>query len=82
MWDSWRWQLPKLGAFSGKNVCRILQKHGFGQVRQRGSHVIMQKKVAGPSTITVPVPDHKELRKGTLLSIIRQSQVPRSEFER
>jgi len=29
----------------------------------------------------VPVPDHKELKAGTLLSIIRQSGVPRSEFE-
>jgi predicted RNA binding protein YcfA (HicA-like mRNA interferase family) len=32
-------------------------------------------------TVTVPVPDHRELAIGTLLSIIRQSGVPRSEFE-
>jgi predicted RNA binding protein YcfA (HicA-like mRNA interferase family) len=32
-------------------------------------------------TITVAVPDHQELRIGTLRSIIRQSGVPRSEFE-
>lgn len=31
--------------------------------------------------MTVPVPDHAELKTGTLLSIIRQSSVPRSEFE-
>ncbi len=64
---------------SGKEVCAILKKHGFDQVRQRGSHIIMQKQVPG-STITVPVPDHKELRIGTLLSIIRQSQLDRSLF--
>jgi len=40
----------------------------------------MQKSSAG-DTVTVPVPDHRELRTGTLLSIIRQSGVPRSEFE-
>jgi predicted RNA binding protein YcfA (HicA-like mRNA interferase family) len=40
----------------------------------------MQKKEAD-STVTVPVPDHKELRHGTLRSIIRQSGVPRSFFE-
>lgn len=40
----------------------------------------MQKLGAGRS-VTVPVPMHKELRTGTLLSIIRQSGVPRSEFE-
>ena len=33
------------------------------------------------STVTVPIPDHKEIRIGTLASIIRQSGVPRSEFE-
>jgi predicted RNA binding protein YcfA (HicA-like mRNA interferase family) len=32
-------------------------------------------------TVTVPVPDHPELKIGTLLSIIRQSGVPRAEFE-
>jgi len=32
-------------------------------------------------TITVPVPDHRELRKGTLRSIIRQSGVSRVVFE-
>ncbi|MCK4543497.1 MAG: type II toxin-antitoxin system HicA family toxin [Spirochaetales bacterium] len=33
------------------------------------------------TTVTVPVPDHKEIRIGTLLSIIRQSGLQRSEFE-
>jgi predicted RNA binding protein YcfA (HicA-like mRNA interferase family) len=40
----------------------------------------MQKRVAG-GTITVPVPLHKELRRGTLLSVIRQSGLPRAVFE-
>jgi predicted RNA binding protein YcfA (HicA-like mRNA interferase family) len=40
----------------------------------------MQKIVPG-DTVTIPVPDHKELRVGTLQAIIRQSGVPRSEFE-
>jgi predicted RNA binding protein YcfA (HicA-like mRNA interferase family) len=57
-----------------------MSQHGFEQVRQKGSHNIMQKK-EGDSTITVPVPDHDELRIGTLLGIIRQSGLPRSLFE-
>jgi predicted RNA binding protein YcfA (HicA-like mRNA interferase family) len=40
----------------------------------------MQRKTDG-STITVPVPDHKEVRLGTLQSIIRQSGLLRSLFE-
>jgi predicted RNA binding protein YcfA (HicA-like mRNA interferase family) len=49
-------------------------------VRQRGSHVVMQRRAEG-TTVTVPVPLHPELRIGTLQSIIRQSGVPRAEFE-
>ena len=58
----------------------ILEDHGFQRVRQRGSHIVMQKR-ATESTITVPVPLHSELRRGTLLSIIRQSGLPRAAFE-
>jgi len=65
---------------SGKEVCQIFVRHGFQNVRQRGSHVIMQKK-DGNSTITVPVPNHKEIKVGTLKSIIRQSQLSAKEFE-
>jgi predicted RNA binding protein YcfA (HicA-like mRNA interferase family) len=72
--------LGRLGVLSGPDVCRILEKHGLREVRRKGSHIVMQKPVAG-GTMTVPVPDHEELRIGTLLSIIRQSGLPRSEFE-
>jgi len=65
---------------SGRDVCVILAQEGFAQVRQRGDHIIMQRRI-GNSTRTVPVPDHKTLRVGTLLSIIRQSGLPRALFE-
>jgi predicted RNA binding protein YcfA (HicA-like mRNA interferase family) len=42
--------------------------------------MVMQRRVEA-STITVPVPDHRELRMGTLRAIIRQSQLPRVLFE-
>jgi predicted RNA binding protein YcfA (HicA-like mRNA interferase family) len=65
---------------SGREAARILEDNGFVVVRQRGSHVILQLRLAD-STITVPVPDHRELRRGMLLSIIRQSRLPRGLFE-
>jgi predicted RNA binding protein YcfA (HicA-like mRNA interferase family) len=74
------WPLAKLRVLSGAVVCRILARHDFKRVRQRGSHVVMQKIIPG-GTITVPVPAHRELRIGTLQSIIRQSRLPRTEFE-
>lgn len=42
--------------------------------------MVMQKRTV-ETTVTVPVPDHAELKIGTLASIIRQSSVPRSAFE-
>jgi predicted RNA binding protein YcfA (HicA-like mRNA interferase family) len=75
-----RLPLGRLRVFSGREVCQILADHGFVEVRRRGSHVVIQKKIPG-STITVPVPDHAELRIGTLLSIIRQSGIARNIFE-
>lgn len=72
--------MPELRVLSGREVCEILAQHGFTKVRQRGSHIIMQRREAG-STTTVPVPDHREVKRGTLLSIIRQSGLPRFMFE-
>ena len=72
--------MGRLRVLSGKDICDILARNGFVEVRRRGSHIAMQKKTAD-STVTVPVPDHIEVRIGTLQSIIRQSGVPKSEFE-
>ena len=73
--------MPKLGVFSGHDICRLLSEHGFFLVRQKGSHAIMQMQTPR-GTITGPVPLHREIRMGTLLSIIRQSQLPRTYFEK
>jgi predicted RNA binding protein YcfA (HicA-like mRNA interferase family) len=72
--------LGKLRVLSGSEVCRILEQNGFVAVRQRGSHQIMQKRLE-TTTITVPVPLHDPLRRGTLGSIVRQSELPRTLFE-
>lgn len=72
--------MGKLRKLSGQEICRILERNGFAEARQRGSHIVMQKRNQD-STITVPVPNHKEIRIGTLQSIIRQSGLPRELFE-
>ncbi|MDP2897182.1 MAG: type II toxin-antitoxin system HicA family toxin [bacterium] len=72
--------MAKLRVTSGRQVCSLLAEHGFSEVRRRGSHIVMQKRSAG-GTVTVPVPDHAELKLGTLQGIIRQSRLPRSLFE-
>jgi len=52
--------MAKLAVLSGKEVCRILARHGFVEARRRGSHVVMQRRTSAGST-TVPVPDHDKL---------------------
>jgi predicted RNA binding protein YcfA (HicA-like mRNA interferase family) len=71
--------LPKLPVLSGRATCRILEAYGFAEIRQKGSHVVMQKRL-GESTVTVPVPDHRELKPGTLRAIIRQSGLTVQDF--
>ena len=72
--------MGRLRVLSAKQVCQILTDNEFEQVRQRGSHIIMQKKME-ESTITVPIPNYSEVKIGTLQSIIRQSGLPKSLFE-
>ena len=73
--------MPKLPVLSGQEVRRMLEAHGFQMMRQRGSHMVMQRAVE-EGTTTVPVPDHSELRTGTLRSIIRQSGMAVGEFRK
>jgi predicted RNA binding protein YcfA (HicA-like mRNA interferase family) len=72
--------LGRLRVLSGREVCRILAANGFAEVRRRGSHIVMQKRLPD-TTITAIVPDHGELKTGTLASIIRQSHLQRETFE-
>jgi predicted RNA binding protein YcfA (HicA-like mRNA interferase family) len=69
-----------LRVLSRQEVCDILHRHGFVEVRRRSSHVVMQRRLPDGAT-TVPVLDHREVRVGTLQAIIRQSGLPRNEFE-
>lgn len=72
--------MGRLRVLSGREACHILQEHGFVEIRRRGSHIVMQRR-ADMGSVTVPVPDHRELAVGTLLAIIRQSGIPRASFE-
>jgi len=71
--------VPKLGVFSGDEIVRIMESEGFVRARQKGSHLMMQRRTERGTT-TVPVPLHRTVRIGTLQSIIRQSGLARDLF--
>jgi predicted RNA binding protein YcfA (HicA-like mRNA interferase family) len=71
--------MPKLPVISGEKLVNALKKAGFVEVRQRGSHISMQK-VTLEKTYKTVVPLHKEVAKGTLLDILHQSGLSRDDL--
>lgn len=69
----------KLPIISGKQLIKFLNKQGFEAVGRKGSHVRLKKKAEGKTLVTV-VPMHKRLDPGTLLAILRQSEISKEEF--
>ena len=64
--------------YSSREVLAALRRAGFEQVSQRGSHVKLRKGAGR----TVIVPDHHEIARGTLRSILRQAGITPDEFDR
>ena len=73
--------MPKLGRISGEEPIRALQRMGFEVIRQRGSHVVLKRKVEDVE-IGCVVPLHKELAVGTLQGILKQAGVSVDDFRR
>jgi predicted RNA binding protein YcfA (HicA-like mRNA interferase family) len=67
--------MPKLPIVSGSEVIRALQRLGFIVLRQRGSHVILRRGSQG-----CVVPDHREVKTGTLTGLLKQAGVSVDEF--
>ena len=70
--------MSKLPVVSGKEVCTILGKMNYLVDHQTGSHFILRNKKSPYRRITIP--NHKEIAKGTLRSIIRQTGLTLDEF--
>lgn len=67
--------MPKLPPLSGREIIRALERLGFEQVGQSGSHVKLRR-----SGISCIVPLHKEVKKGTLAGVLRQAQLTQDAF--
>ena len=67
--------MPKLPRISGAEAVRALQRLGFEVARQRGSHIVMRRGSSG-----CVVPNHREIKTGTLAGVLRQAGVSVEEF--
>ena len=69
----------KLPVIKPKQMVKILKKSGFVERRQTGSHLILSNSITNK---IIPIPMHaKDLKKGTLLSILRQAEVTKEELK-
>jgi predicted RNA binding protein YcfA (HicA-like mRNA interferase family) len=69
--------MSKLPQVSGSDVVRALAKTGFSLRRQHGSHMILRRD--NPFAQTV-VPNHRQIDRGTLRAILRQTSLSVDEF--
>ena len=67
--------MPKLPHLSGYKIIRALERLGFREARQNGSHVILKR---GSSGCVVPL--HKEVKIGTLSGVLKQAGVKAEDF--
>ncbi len=67
--------MPKLPRASGAEVVRALERLGFVVARQRGSHIVLRRGSSG-----CVVPNHRELKTGTLAGVLKQAGVSVEDF--
>jgi predicted RNA binding protein YcfA (HicA-like mRNA interferase family) len=68
--------MPKFPGLSGAELVAALEKLGFSKVRQSGSHIVMRRDSVG-----CVVPNHKELKVGTVNGVLRQAGISAEELK-
>ena len=69
--------MPKLPVLSGAEIVKVLVALGFVVMRQKGSHIVPRRGSNG-----CVVPNHKEVKTGTLHGLLRQADINAEEFMR
>ena len=69
--------MPVLPILSGRAVVVAFERDGWRMVRQRGSHIVLVKE---GRLATLSVPDHREVARGTLRTLIRSSGMTVADF--
>ena len=67
--------MPNLPHVSGSEIVRALKRLCFQVTRERGSHIVMRRGATG-----CVVPNHREVKTGTLAGVLKQAGVTPAEF--
>ncbi|MBU3965290.1 type II toxin-antitoxin system HicA family toxin [Patescibacteria group bacterium] len=68
--------MSRLPILSGREIIKALNKLGYREVRQRGSHI----RLSCPNHKSITVPDYKEVSRGLLRKILRDIELSTEEF--
>lgn len=70
--------MAKLPILSGREIIKILEKIGYREIRQSGSHI----RLACENRKSITVPNYKTVSRGLLMKILRDAEISREEFEK
>ncbi len=70
---------PKPPLLSGRKLVKIFEKLGYEKVSQKGSHIKLKNEETGSVVI---VPDHKELDRWTLKTILKEAEFSEEELKK
>lgn len=71
--------MSKVPSLSYEQIVRALQRDGWVVVRQRGSHIRLQKRV-GEEVLKITVPAHRPVKRSTLARILKQARLSVEDF--
>ena len=71
--------MSKIPSLNYGKVIKALQRDGWVIVRQRGSHIRLQKHIEN-ETLKIIVPTHKPIKRSTLSHILKQARITVDEF--
>ena len=71
--------MSKVPSLNYTQVIRALQRDGWTVVRQKGSHVRLQKRI-GDEVLKITVPAHRPIKRSTLAHILKQARLDVERF--
>ena len=71
--------MSKIPSLSYQQIIRALQRNGWTVVRQRGSHIRLQKRL-GKEVLKIIVPAHRPVKRSTLAHILKHARLSLEDF--
>jgi predicted RNA binding protein YcfA (HicA-like mRNA interferase family) len=71
--------VTKIPSLPYDRIIRALQRDGWTVVRQRGSHIRLQKRV-GDEVLKITIPAHRPVKRSTLAHILKQARLSADDF--